>query len=296
MGALVPGARVVLLDKATQTSRSAVTNEEGRFRFSGAAAGDYRIAVSANGLEPGAVEASLRDGELLELPDIALRVATANSDVEVRLTQEDIAEDDIRVEEKQRLVGMVPNFYVAYDWNAPPLTAKQKFKLAGRAIIDPANFVIVGGIAGLQQASNNFAGYGQGAVGYWKRYAAGFGDFSIGTALGGAVLPVIFRQDPRYFYKGTGSARSRALYALSTGFIARGDNGKWQFAYASVMGDFASGAISNLYYPASNRSDGAVAVENGFLGIAFNGLGNLVQEFVLKKVTPGSRKTAANNP
>ena len=117
-------------------------------------------------------------------------------------------------------------------------------------------------------------------------------DTAIGGMLGGAVLPVLFHQDPRYFYKGTGTKWQRAWYAIGTSVIARGDNGKWQPAYASVLGDFASGAISNLYYPASNRNGAELTIENGFLAIAGNAAGNLLQEFVLKKISTGVKVRA----
>jgi hypothetical protein len=295
-GANVQGARVLLVEDSTRKQQSLLTGSDGHYRFTDVAAGTFTVEVTADGLEGMSRPAKLQAGELLELPPIALRVATQNTDVEVRLTQQDIATEDIHIEETQRLAGFVPNFYVVYDFNAPPLSARQKFKLAGRTIVDPASFVIVGGIAGIEQAGNAFPGYGQGAAGYGKRYAAGFGDFSIGTALGGAILPSIFRQDPRYFYKGTGSNRSRALYALSTAVIARGDNRRWQPAYAAILGDFGSGAISNLYYPAGSRSGVSTTLENGFIGLAGNGLGNLIQEFFFRKITPGSRKSAAPAP
>jgi len=293
--ATVEGATVTITD-ATKKQRSVLTTGDGHFRFTNVTAGTLIIEVTANGLAPASHQDVLLPEQRLELAPIVLRVATATTDVQVTLTQQEIAEEDIHVEEKQRLIGFVPNFYVVYDWHAPPLTAKQKFKLADRALIDPANFIIIGGIAGIEQATNSFSGYGQGASGYAKRYAAGFGDFSVGTILGGAVLPIVFHQDPRYFYKGTGTVRARTLYALSTSVISRGDNGRWQPAYASVVGDFASGAISNLYYPASNRIGGTLTVENGLLGIAFNGIGNVIQEFFLRKLTPGSNKPAATTP
>jgi hypothetical protein len=295
-GALVPGAHITLLNTATNRQRSVVTGDKGNFTFTAVSTGTYTLAVTAKGLQPASIQASLSDGQLLELPPIALRVATANTDVEVTLTRQEMAEEDLHVAEKQRLAGFVPNFYVVYDWNAPPLTPKQKFKLATRTLIDPANAIILGGIAGLEQASNAFPGYQQGAAGYGKRLAAGTADFSIGTMLGGAVLPVLFRQDPRYFYKGTGSIRSRAFYALSTSVISRGDNGRWQPAYAAVLGNFASGAISNLYYPASNRTGAGLTVENGLLGVAADGVSNLIQEFILRKVTPGSRTSKPATP
>jgi len=292
-GDLVPNARVTLIDNASRQQRSAVTDEDGRFRFRGVESGKFTLGIVAKGLEPSSSQAELQDGQALELPPIALKVAMTNTDVEVTLTREEMAEEDIRVEEKQRLGGVIPNFYVVYDWNAPPLTSKQKYKLAAWTVVDPINFVIVAGIAGLEQAGNSFPGFRQGAAGYGKRVGAGFGDFSIGAMLGGAVLPQVFHQDPRYFYKGTGTVRSRVLYALSTSVIARGDNGRWQPGYANVLGNFASGAISDLYYPAGSRNGGSLILENGLVGIASDGLGNLVQEFVLRKLTPGSRKPTA---
>ena len=72
--------------------------------------------------------------------------------------------------------------------------------------------------------------------------------------LGGAVFPSLFKQDPRYFYKGTGSISSRALYAIANSVICKGDNERWQPNYSAILGGIAAGGISNLYYPASNRS------------------------------------------
>jgi hypothetical protein len=296
-GALVPGAQVTLLSAGSKQRRSTVTGADGHFSFSGVASGEFTLTVTADGLEGTSEQGTLNADESLELPPITLRVAIANTDVEVSsLSQQEIAEKQIKVEEKQRLAGLVPNFYVTYDWKAASLTSKQKFKLAVRATVDPATFVIVGGFAGIEQATNSFSGYGQGAAGYGKRYGAGLADTSIGAMLGGYILPSLFHQDPRYFYKGTGSIYSRILYALSTGVIARGDNGKWQPAYAAVLGGFGSGAISNLYYPASNRNGVGLTMENGSLAIASTALGNLLQEFVLKKISSGVKSHGTPQP
>jgi hypothetical protein len=45
-------------------------------------------------------------------------------------------------------VGVIPNFYSSYNWNAPPMLAKQKFPLSIRSMIDPVSFLSVTGIAG----------------------------------------------------------------------------------------------------------------------------------------------------
>jgi hypothetical protein len=174
------------------------------------------------------------------------------------------------------------------------MTTGQKYKLAARTIIDPVSLAITGIGAGVQQAENTFAGYGQGFLGYAKRYGAGYANFSIGTMLGGAVYPSFFHQDPRYFYKGTGTIWQRARYAISTAVRCKGDNGKWQWAYASVLGDFSAGAISNIYYPASDRDGAKLTLENGGLAVLSDGFDNLVQEFLLKHFTP--KQIKSTNP
>jgi hypothetical protein len=296
-GALVPGAKVTLLEGASTRPRATVADANGHFSFSDVASGPYTLTVTAEGMELATQHATLNADESVELPPIALRVAAASDEVEVSsLTQKEIAEVQIKQEEKQRLAGLVPNFYVTYNWKAAPLTPKQKYKLALRSIVDPATFVIVGGFAGIEQATNEFSGYGQGWEGYGKRYGAGLADTSIGGMLGGAVLPVLFHQDPRYFYKGTGTVWQRTRYALSTAVIARGDNGKWQPAYAGLLGDFGSGAISNLYYPASNRNGAGLTIENGFLAVAGDAVGNLLQEFVLRKISTGVKLHGTPQP
>jgi hypothetical protein len=284
-GALIAGAQVTLT--LGPASRTTTSGSDGHFVFPALGIGPFTISAKANGMEAASYQGTLYCNESIEIPPLALKIGSATTDVEVTVSRQEIAEEQVKQEEHQRLFGAIPNFYVSYDWKAEPLTAKQKFKLAGRTLIDPVNLAITAGIAGLEQADDTFNGYGQGAQGYGKRFGAGLADFGIGTILGGAVLPSAFHQDPRYFYKGMGSIRSRALYALSTAVIARGDNGRRQFAYASILGDFGSAAISNVYYPAQNRDGAGLTISNGFLSVAFDGLGNLIQEFVLRKISPG---------
>jgi hypothetical protein len=292
-GALVPGATVTLLENFSVKGRSVVADANGHFSFSNVAAGPYVLTIIATGMQPTTQRGTLNPDESVELPPIAMGAA-ASDEVEVSsLTQEEIAEVQMKQEEKQRLVGLVPNFYVSYVWNAAPMTAKQKYRMAVRSLVDPATFVIAAGFAGIEQATNEFSGFGPGWEGYGKRYGALLADGAIGGMLGGAVLPSLFHQDPRYFYKGTGTKWQRVRYAISTSVIARGDNGKWQPAYASVLGDFSAGAISNLYYPAANRNGAGLTIANGFLGIAADSATNLLQEFLLKKLSTGVKGHAA---
>jgi hypothetical protein len=180
--------------------------------------------------------------------------------------------------------------------NAPPLTSKQNFNLAWRSSIDPVTFLAVGVFAGIEQADDSFSGYGQGAQGYAKRYGAGFTDSFTSTMIGGAILPAWWKQDPRYFYKGTGTVRSRALYAITMAVLCKGDNGRRQVNYSGIVGGLASGAISNLYYPAGDRDGAGLTFENALIGTGLTAVGNLFQEFVIRRLTPKVPNYAAGIP
>src|SRR5262249_27474388 len=154
------------------------------------------------------------------------------------------AEIEIHQELQQRVFGFIPNFYVTYSTDAPPLFAKQKFKLAFRSVIDPVTIAGVGFLAGIYQAADTPSGYGQGAEGYGKRFGAAYGDVLVGTYLGSAILPSILHQDPRYFYQGTGSTSSRLKHALANAVIARNDRTKkFEVNYSGIIGSLAAGAV-----------------------------------------------------
>jgi hypothetical protein len=175
---------------------------------------------------------------------------------------------------------------VSYTPNAVPLSPKQKFELAWKTVLDPVTFLVVGGLAGVQQAQNHFVGYGQGAQGYAKRFGANYADTVSSTFIGGAILATLLKQDPRYFYKGTGGTRLRFFYAIANSVICKGDNRRWQPNYSDVLGNLASGGISNLYYPAQDRNGAELTFENAAIGIGAGAISNLLQEFLLRKLTP----------
>jgi hypothetical protein len=285
-GATVAGARVVLSRDDNSPKQEVLSGDDGQFSFANVAPGPFQITVTSELFTTQKTPGVLHPGEILVLPQIVFALATEVSQVQVVVPRIEIAEEELKVEEKQRVFGVIPNFYVSYIPNAAPLASKQKFQLAWRTTIDPINFAITGAIAGVQQANNTFSGYGQGAQGYAKRYGASYGDFVTGTFIGSAILPSLLKQDPRYFYKGTGSVRSRVLYALANSVICKGDNGHWQPNYSSIIGSLAAGGISNLYYPPQNRDGAELTFQNTFIGIGETAATNLLQEFVIRKLTP----------
>jgi len=288
-GAALSGAKVALERGGKSLGPEVLTGEDGRFVFGNVMPGPFQVTVSGEGFATQKASGVLHSNENLTMPQIALAVATAVTEVRVELSPVEIAQEQLKEQEKQRVLGVIPNFYVSYVPNAAPLTPKQKFHLAFKATIDPVTFGVTGVIAGIQQGQNDFSGYGQGAQGYAKRYAANYADLTISTYIGGAILPSLLKQDPRYFYKGTGSKKSRALYAIANAVICKGDNGHWQPNYSSVIGSFAAGGISNLYYPSSDRG-GQLVVQNALIGIGASAGINLLQEFVMKKLTPNLPK------
>ncbi len=285
-GAGITGAKVKLSRQDGSGVQEGVSGADGAFAFDKVVPGPYRLVVQAVGFAPQTSTGILRAGEISSLITIVLPVATFNTDVEVTLPREDIAEAEIKSEEKQRLIGLAPNFLVSYLPNAVPLTAKQKFELSWKTAFDPFSFGITAIIAGVQQARNSYAGYGQGTEGYANRFGAAYGNFFTGTMISSAILPAILKQDPRYFVKGTGSKRSRFFYAVANAFIRKGDNGRWQPDYCDILGGLASGGISNLYYPAKNRDGMSLTFENALIGIGSNALTNVAQEFLFRKLTP----------
>ena len=103
-------------------------------------------------------------------------VGAANQVTVSAESQMEIAQEQLNIEEKQRVLGVFPNYYVSYDPDPEPLTARQKFQLAWKTSIDPVTWMMSGAFAGVEQATNTFSGYGQGAQGYGKRFGANYAD------------------------------------------------------------------------------------------------------------------------
>ncbi len=186
--------------------------------------------------------------------------------------------DQVKAAEKQRMLGIVPEFNTVNGQDALPLTKGQKLDLWWKSSIDPFTFAIAGVDAGIEQAENSYPGYHQGASGYAKRYGAAYADGVDGNLWGNAILPILLRQDPRYFRLGQGTFKQRLWYATLSTVRTRGDNGKWQPNYSNVGGNLIGGAISNIYYPASDRGVGLI-FERGFTVTAEGALGSLAYEF-----------------
>jgi hypothetical protein len=284
-GASVAQAQVKLILDGRGPDREAQSSETGSFSFDEVPPGTFRLSFTAKGFTSTTLTGELHPGEALALPNTALEIDRPTTEVNVTQTQAEIAQVQIKAEEKQRLLGIIPNFFVAYDPDAVPLTAKQKLELTAKTWFDPSSFVIGGAIAGIWQAENTHKGFGQGAQGYAKRYGASFADYGTSLLLQNVVTTTIFKQDPRYFYKGTGTNRERAWYAIRSTFVCRGDNRKFQFCYSGVVNRLGTGFVTNYYYPASDRDRTGTILQNAAIGFSVDALSNLFEEFASRKLT-----------
>ena len=284
-GTAVPGADVKLSGSDKSFNREVQSGSDGQFSVADFPPGHFQLMVTSDGFDPQTSTGTVNPGETYIVPKIVLNVASLKTEVRVELAPFEVAEEQIKDEEKQRVFGVLPNFYVSYVPDAAPLSSTQKFKLALKASVDPVTFALSAAIAGIEQSQNYPSGFGPGAQGYAKRFGANYADYAIDTFIGGAILPSMLKQDPRYFYKGKGGAGARLMYALANAVICKGDNGHWQANYSNMLGGFASGAISNLYYPRENHEAGTLTIENGLIDIGASAAYNVIEEFVLGKFT-----------
>ncbi len=291
-GSVVVAAIVTLQPGASAAPRTTITGPDGSFHFSAVEPGTYALTVTAAGFTDRKTDVSVVAGENPPLPTVVLQVAPAVSKMDVGLPQHELATEQVHAEEKQRLLGIFPNFYVSYQPNAAPLTAAQKFQLGLRSAIDPE--VILGNAfgAGLDQLRDQDRQWGQGTEGYAKRFGAAYGTSVIHAFIGHTLTQSVFHQDPRYFYKGTGSFGSRFLYAIGTAFVAKGDNGHWQPDYSDMIGGLAAREISDLYYPTTSRP-GRRALDGFLMGFSGRASQHLMQEFIYRKLTTHVPKTIA---
>lgn len=200
-------------------------------------------------------------------PPVSASAPQANAQDNAQKKQPASDEELKREQNQQRILGVMPMFNVVNGANSiPPLRPKQKFQLFWKSSTDPFIFGLDAIIAGIGQAEDSNAGtktvqnpdgttrverwgFPQGASGYFQRYATTYADTFDGNFWGNAVLPVLLKEDPRFYRMGTGSFSRRFLWAASTTVWCRRDNGKWGPNYANVAGNFIGGGIANLYYP-----------------------------------------------
>ena len=279
----IPGATVVLQTPAGDRL-TAVTKDDGSFAFQNVTPGfAYQVTVTAEGFADWSSSVTVEPGQDKMLTDVKLRILAVQRAVTVNYSSKEVAAQQLKAEEHQRVLGFIPNIYVTYEPHPEPLSAKMKFHLAYKGLTQPAFFGFEALWAGVEQAANT-PNYPQGARGYGERFGANLASGSSEALFGNAILPSLLHQDPRYFYRGSGTKGSRAWHAISAPFVCQGDNGKSQPNYSQWGGSLISASLSLTYYPGSNRSTGLV-FRNFGTSMGLHVVLGLAQEFVLNKLT-----------
>ena len=120
-GSAVAGAIVTLEAATSPGQRTASTDQAGSFRFSAVAPGNYKVTVAAAGFAVWtAANVAVVSGDDQPLLSAVLQVAAASSSVNVTLPPRELAAEQLKAEEKQRLLGVFPDFFVSYVPNALP--------------------------------------------------------------------------------------------------------------------------------------------------------------------------------
>jgi hypothetical protein len=238
----------------------------------------YLLTVVLAGFIPAGIACAQTNVASVGLPEApvpqqsptAASISTPTNAQDQQIKPQPSSDEVLRQEEKQRAFGVMPMFQtvsLANAKNIPPLRPKQKFHLMLKSSTDPFVFAQDAVLSGIGQARDTNSGtktvidpvtgkptrvrygFGQGAEGYFKRFGSSYADTADGNFWGNAVLPVLLKEDPRYYRMGSGSFVRRFSYSASTALWCRRDNGTWGPNYANVAGNFISGGISNLYYP-----------------------------------------------
>ena len=279
----IPNATVVLQGPAGNRL-TVTTTDDGSFALRDVMPGNaYQISVAADGFADWSSSVSVEPGQDKTLGEITLRILAVQRAITVSYSSKEVAAQQIKAEEHQRVLGFIPNIYVTYEPHPEPLTAKMKFHLAYKGLIQPTFFTFEALWSGVQQAGD-ITNYRLGAQGYGERFGANLAGGVSESLFANALLPSLLHQDPRYFYRGSGTKGSRAWHAILAPFVCQGDNGKSQPNYSQLGGSLISASLSTSYHPDSNRSAGFVFTNFG-TSMGLHVVLGLAQEFVLPRFT-----------
>ena len=147
-------------------------------------------------------------------------------------------------------------FFPDIATSAGPLSVKQKFELFADQSIAPSRLLSSAAGAGIGQAQNSLAAYGQGMAGYGKRFGTSMATAASTNFFGTFVISSALRRDPRYFPTLHGGFGHRVGYALSRIVVARTDEGKDAANWAGMLGPLLAESLANSYLPVKEQTAG----------------------------------------
>ncbi len=211
--------------------------------------------------------------------------------------QAPVAQNQKLEDEHPRLFWIFPTYTVVHTKSPAPLTARGKWRLFVKDETDPFTFGWEAFEAGISQANNDFAGYGQGTAGYGKRFGAGLADETAGGFFGTFLFPSILHQDPRYYRLGGGPFKRRLGHALIRPVFTHADSGGRAFNWSGILASIATSSLSNAYYPEGNRGAGAT-FSRVAMSLPSSMIDQLINEFgpdIQRKIS-GKKKAPSHDP
>jgi hypothetical protein len=180
--------------------------------------------------------------------------------------------------EDKRIFGVLPNYRTAENSQPfSPITAKQKLTIATKDTIDGPSYVLAGLFSGLYQLENQNPSFGQGVKGYAHRYVTAIADQDIGNYMTEGFMPVLLKEDPRFFRRGTGRFWGRVIRAASGVVISKTDKGTTTFNFSEFLGNGITASIGNAYYP--NEVGFTPTMARMFTQIGTDAFSNVLKEF-----------------
>ncbi len=138
----------------------------------------------------------------------------------------------------------------------PPLTTRQKYKLAFVETVDLSMLLRAAFVSGFDEPSTSDRIMGPAWADSANSTPHNAASIAINNFFDDAFIPSLVHQDPRFFRKGTGSVKSRIWWGIRSQFVAFSDQGKSMPNYGSIVGLPMATALSNAYLPAKNVSFG----------------------------------------
>lgn len=179
----------------------------------------------------------------------------------------------------KRILGIIPNYRaVPVGANLPRQTVSDKFITAAQDTIDPAEFALSGIVAGSAYLRNATPEFHRGGVAFGRYYWHSLTDQAVENAAVEFLVPVITREDTRYYTLGAGGFRKRFIYSVTRIAVVRSDAGKETFNAGEIVGAGIASVASSRYYPKSQR-DASSILQSYALNLGIDAGSYVLREF-----------------
>lgn len=152
-------------------------------------------------------------------------------------------------------------------------------RLALRGVVDPFNFLTIGGTSAISIGEDAHTRYGPGFDGWAKLSGVTLTEDITGEFVGTFLIPSIDHQDPHYHREPNAPLARRILHCIVQPFWTDNDTGGSIPNYSTIAGDVIEEAVDVTYVPYQKTGWGPSAARVS-VDWATSPIGNFVTEFV----------------